>query len=160
MFIIIIIIKHPEVGGAKLTVQKRPEMWHGHGNASSNNLHVQRHLKETTLIFLCTVLLVSTGSFEALEITITEYTTTEITLVWGVVTGADRNNLPAGTNYEISISPLDTAQVHIVTGEPEGHYRCTKSMVIAPFWFSTDDVQYPSRIFLQWEEKMLKSHSL
>ena len=77
------------------------------------------------------IFLVSTGSFEALEITITEYTTTEITLVWGVVTGADRNNLPAGTNYEISISPLDTVQVH-------------NKLYNTPFFL------------IQWEEKMLK----
>ena len=29
---------------------------------------------------------------------------------------------------------------NIVSWEPEGRYRCTKSMAIVPFWFSVDDM--------------------
>ena len=29
-------------------------------------------------------------------------------------------------------------RLHIVSWEPEGRYCCTKSMAIAPFWFSTE----------------------
>ena len=31
---------------------------------------------------------------------------------------------------------------HIVTWEPEGRYRCTKPMVILPFWLSADDIAW------------------
>ena len=32
------------------------------------------------------------------------------------------------------------AHVDIVSGEPEGRYCCTMSMVVTPFWFSADDM--------------------
>ena len=35
---------------------------------------------------------------------------------------------------------LVNVHVYIVSWEPEGRYRCTKSMAIAPFWFSTEHI--------------------
>ena len=45
--------------------------------------------------------------------------------------------------------------------EPEGHYRCTKSMVIVPFWFSAEDMQGQKKKelccpLLNWNLKLVK----
>ena len=43
-------------------------------------------------------------------------------------------------------------------GEPEGHYGCTLSMVIAPFWFSTDiQLQEDQVILWKWKRKLLSN---
>ena len=44
-----------------------------------------------------------TGVFEPLELSVTEFTDTSISLVWGVY--IDQANLPDLTNYELTVTP-------------------------------------------------------
>ncbi|XP_063969770.1 tenascin-X-like isoform X1 [Lytechinus pictus] len=51
----------------------------------------------------------TTGAFDQLELSVTDVTTTSVSLIWG--TWEDRDNLPDFTNYELSIIPRDVKEL-------------------------------------------------
>ena len=64
----------------------------------------------------------------------------------------EHHQIPQGsqgtsTTQDHQKSPQTQGVYHIVSWEPEGRYRCTISMAIAPFWLPTDDT-YPFSPYL------------